>query len=201
MARWPAGDHDTGDPTNLTIMIYTTPRTSSNNSHDRRPPGGGTSPAMVARWPRLAALRRYEPVVTKWRGPGARVAHCEHKGATGRRWEAMKVAGHGEAARWLRLPEKRKEMAVREMRAELAGVSGQGGAQEWGEFDDTVALARDGSMVAALCGGARRRQWQKQRKKEEKWRRACPFKGISDRASVLEGARGRGGDRELAGTA
>jgi hypothetical protein len=42
----------------------------------------------------------------------------------------MKVAGHGEAARWLRLPEKRKEMAVREMRAELAGVSGQGGAQE-----------------------------------------------------------------------
>jgi hypothetical protein len=52
-------------------------------------------PTMATRWPRRTAPRRYKPTTSKLRGPGARVAHREHSGATGRHGEAISVAGHG----------------------------------------------------------------------------------------------------------
>jgi hypothetical protein len=67
------------------------------------------------------------------------------------------VAGH---VRWLggaRSPEMGKEMVVRVIKAQLAGVCGLGDARERGELDGAVALARYGSTAIAVSGGAERR--------------------------------------------
>jgi hypothetical protein len=85
---------------------------------------------MAARWLRLTASRRFKLVAIKWRRPRAGVAHREHGGATGRRREAVEVAGHVRQHGGHSSLEKIKEMAVRAIRAELAGASGRGGVRE-----------------------------------------------------------------------
>jgi hypothetical protein len=46
-ARWPAGDHDFGRPSNRSNPIYSSPRTSPDHSRDQKRPRGNTSPAMA----------------------------------------------------------------------------------------------------------------------------------------------------------
>jgi hypothetical protein len=111
-------------PTNLTIMIYTTPRTSSDTRLGCRHPGGSTSPAMAALWPRITALRRHKPVATKLKAWEASAAHRECSGATSRRGEAVEVASHVRRHDGARSPEMKKKMVARELRAELAGARG-----------------------------------------------------------------------------
>jgi hypothetical protein len=65
MARWPAGDHDNGHPTNRSNTIYSSPRTSPDHSRDHKRPRGNTSPAMAARCSRLMASRRSTTVASK----------------------------------------------------------------------------------------------------------------------------------------
>jgi hypothetical protein len=76
------------------------------------------------------------------------------------------------------------------------------GVRERGEWIDAVALAGDGPTAAALSGGARRRRRQNQRKRRRKTAALLGLlKGSSALLAMLEDARGRGGDRELVGTA
>jgi hypothetical protein len=70
----------------------------------------------------------------------------------------VEVARHVRRLGGARSPEMGKEMATRVIRAELAGVCGLGDARERGELDGVVALARYGSTVAAVSGGAERRR-------------------------------------------
>jgi hypothetical protein len=79
---------------------------------------------MAARWPRSTATRRHRPVATKLKAWEASAAHRECSEANSKHGEAVEVADHVRRLDGTRLPEMKKKMVARALRAKLAGARG-----------------------------------------------------------------------------
>jgi hypothetical protein len=102
---WSAGDRSFGRQTDLTIIIYTTPRFHFARKHFGSSSGDSSPTTVATRRPRCPMTRWYNAVAVKLVRGKRSGAHSGRNEATRRRWEAAEGAGHGKATMAVLRPE------------------------------------------------------------------------------------------------